>query len=361
MGKPKVSVIIPVYNTEKYLTECLDSVLNQTFKDMEIICIDDGSQDNSFEILKKYSQKDSRIKCLNQTHKGGGAARNFGLDVAQGDYLAFLDSDDFYNLDYIEKMYSKAINTNADIVICGANSYDNNTGVYKKKLQALVEENLPNKDVFDYHDMEKYIFTSFHNWNWNKIFRKQFVNGNNIRFQELYRTNDLLFTCKALVLADRITTINEGLVNYRQNIFSCQSSNYLYPLDFYKAFKALREFLLKKNIYNELEESYVNWLLSGILYNIRTQNNSKNKDLIIKTILKDRKILALTDDNVRLIGNKKYQKFRIVIQDYYERKFKFLILLKRFCQGIFSITNKNNHKVITIVGIKIKIKIKENK
>ena len=361
MGKPKVSVIIPVYNSEKYLTECLDSALNQTFKDIEIICIDDGSEDTSSMILKDYSQKDLRVKYYNQNHKGGGAARNLALDVAQGEYLAFLDSDDFYNIDYIEKMYSKAINTNSDIVVCGACSYDNNEGVYSKMPCALVEENLPNKDVFNYHDMPKFIFTSFHNWNWNKLFRKKFIDDNNIRFQEIYRTNDLLFTCKALVLADRITTIKKFLVNYRVNILSCQSSNYLYPIDFYKAFKVLREFLLEKNIYSELEESYLNWLLDGILYNFKTQKDIKNRDLILKTVLKDRKKLSLNDKNVCLIGNEKYKELKIIIQDYNERKFRNFYILKRFCQRIFSITNKDNHKVIAILGIKIKIKLKRSR
>ena len=360
MGVPKVSVIIPVYNTEKYLSECLDSVLNQTFKDIEVICIDDGSEDGSLEILKVYSKKDSRVKYLNQNHKGGGAARNLALDVAQGAYLAFLDSDDFYNMDYIEKMYSKAINTNADIVICGACSYDNKEHIYQEMPWALVEENLPNKDVFNYHDMTKFIFNSFQNWNWNKLFRKQFIDDNNIRFQEIYRTNDLLFTCKALVLADRITTIKEFLVNYRINILSCQSSNYLYPIDFYKAFKALRDFLIEKNMYNELEESYLDWLLSGVLYNVRTQKNFQDKDLIIKTILNDREILALYDENVCLIGNKKYREFNILIHDYYGRKFRIIYILKQFCQRIFSITNINNYKVITILGIKFKTKLKRS-
>ena len=114
----KVSVIIPVYNVEQYLNQCLDSVINQTLKDIEIICVDDGSTDNSFKMLEEYAQKDNRIKVIHQKNKGAAAARNEGLYIAQGKYLSFLDSDDFFEIDMLEQMYNCAEKYNTDIVVC---------------------------------------------------------------------------------------------------------------------------------------------------------------------------------------------------------------------------------------------------
>ena len=114
---PKVSVIIPVYKTEDYLRKCLDSVCNQTLKDIEIICINDCSPDGCLEILKEYASKDERIKIIDfKENKGAACARNAGIDAAQGEYLGFVDSDDFIDLDFYEKLYIKAKETNAQIV-----------------------------------------------------------------------------------------------------------------------------------------------------------------------------------------------------------------------------------------------------
>ena len=113
----KVSIIVPVYNVELYLRECLDSIINQTLKDIEIICVDDCSTDNSYIILDEYSKKDSRIKLLkHNVNKGLGPARNTGINVAQGEYIGFIDSDDYISLDYFENLYNTAKKYNSDIV-----------------------------------------------------------------------------------------------------------------------------------------------------------------------------------------------------------------------------------------------------
>ena len=113
----KVSVIIPVYNTEKFLRKCLDSVCNQTLQDIEIICINDCSTDGSLEILREYAGKDNRIKLIELLENCGAAkARNIGIDIAEGEYLGFVDSDDFIDLDFYKKLYGKAKETDADAV-----------------------------------------------------------------------------------------------------------------------------------------------------------------------------------------------------------------------------------------------------
>lgn len=124
----KVSVIIPVYNSEIYLKECLDSVVNQTLQNIEIICIDDGSTDASMDILHEYARKDERFKILEQKHLGGGAARNLGLKEAAGEYFSFLDSDDYFELDMLEKIYLRCSEKKADIGVFGVMCYHQATG-----------------------------------------------------------------------------------------------------------------------------------------------------------------------------------------------------------------------------------------
>ena len=124
---PKISIIIPVYNAEKYLYECLDSLVNQTMKNTEIICIDDGSTDNSYEILCEYATKDNRFIILQQENKGAGAARNKGMEIAKGEFLAFLDADDFFEHDMLEITLNKIEKTQADFVIFNSNQFDDKT------------------------------------------------------------------------------------------------------------------------------------------------------------------------------------------------------------------------------------------
>ena len=113
----KVSVILPVYNVSDYLRQCMDSIVGQTLKDIEIICVDDGSTDDSLAILKEYEAKDQRVKVIQQANAGAGAARNKGLEIATGEYLSFLDSDDFFEPDMLEKAWSKAHETRAQVVV----------------------------------------------------------------------------------------------------------------------------------------------------------------------------------------------------------------------------------------------------
>ena len=196
----KISIIIPVYNAERFLEESLKSILNQTLSEIEIICVDDGSKDHSAEIIKKFQLMDDRVKLLTQENKGGGAARNRGMREAIGEYLLFLDADDFFESDMCFQSYPKALEKNADIVIFKANQYDTKQKMYFP-LECACRSQYFEKDVFCYKDNPDRIFNSFHNYTWNKLFSHEFINKHNLKFQELHRTNDLLFTCSALVFA----------------------------------------------------------------------------------------------------------------------------------------------------------------
>lgn len=282
----KVSVIIPVYNAEKYLEECLNSLCSQTEQNIEIICVDDGSADGSVEILNRFVKEDSRIRIIKGNHAGGGAARNTGLKEAKGEYVAFVDADDFVDADYIEKLYVRSVETNADITICSVRFLYQATGAVREVDAGLRMENLPSKEVFSYKDMKKYIFNTFHNWVWNKLFKRTFLEKHNIEFQEILRTNDLLFTCKSLMEAERISTISQSLITYRidEEGNNCQNTNEVQLYGFYEAFKALKDYLVGKNVYEDVKQSFVNHALDGCIANLNVAEFSENHKVLFERL-----------------------------------------------------------------------------
>ena len=210
MNSPKISVIIPVYNTEKYLRQCLDSVVNQTLKDIEIICINDGSTDNSLEILNEYASSDNRIKLISITdNKGVSFARNFGIRVSKGRYIGFVDSDDWIDLNFYENLYLTAEKENSDII--AASTIVN----VKRNKKSSWNWSKGNKD-------EKERRLLFISYSWFKIYRRDFLIDNNISFQEVKIFSDVSFTFISSMLAKNITICQKGHYFYRnERISSC--------------------------------------------------------------------------------------------------------------------------------------------
>lgn len=274
-NKIKVSVIIPVYNAQKYLQECLDSIIYQTLKDIEIICVEDGSKDNSLDILKRYADKDDRITILQQENQGPGVARKNGLAIAKGEYLSFLDADDFFDLKLLEKSYNKAISTDADVTICKTNSFNDQTKQFSLYVSGakngIREENLPDNDVFSCDDMADNIFNTFGHEMWNKLFKTSFIKSNNIGFPSMFCGEDKFFTCLSLACAEKITVLDEVLVYYRVGINSISTKLDKIPLDLLYADVELMFNLKKRNVYDKLDKSIVKSVLSSALYNLNAQ------------------------------------------------------------------------------------------
>lgn len=276
-----VSVIVPVYNTEKYLEQCLNSILGQTLQEIEVICIDDGSSDGSVNIIEKMRAEDARLQLLTQKNAGGGAARNLGIRHAKGKYLMFLDSDDFFHPQLLEKMVQRCEETEAQICICKARCYHEDLEFDTAEPAAMREELMPEKEVFCWKDMPDTIFNAFHNWPWNKIFLRTFVTGKNLNFQEIRRTNDLFFTCRALMEAEKITALREELIWYRVGISgSCQTTNREAPLDFFQAFSALKNYLENRGAFGQVEKSFVNHALNGCIANLNSQENDRAQEAL---------------------------------------------------------------------------------
>ena len=210
----KISVIIPTYNVEEYIEDCLNSIINQTFKDMEIICINDGSQDNTLKILKEYETKDSRIKVIDQKNKGAGSARNAGLNIAKGEYILFIDADDFIELNTLTELYGLAKEKNTDLIIFKSKNFINNPNEpFEEKYNEMeqIPSSFKNK-VFSFKDLLK-DFSRIDVTIWTKFFKHDLIE--NVRFDEDVIFEDNLFTIDYIFNAHRIYFYDKQLHHRR--------------------------------------------------------------------------------------------------------------------------------------------------
>lgn len=212
---PIASVVVPTYNAEQYLEACLDSIINQTLQEIEIICIDDGSTDNTLNILKKYASIDERIHIYQQQNLGAGAARNLGIKKANGTYLYFADADDYCDKFLLEKSVTKAENKNADIVVFDYYRFNDVTKdrcYYNGLNRSILDKP---EDCFSYQDYPDYICEIINPTPWNKLISREFINKNQIYFMPLSTTNDITFATIAAIKASKIAYIPEPLYYYR--------------------------------------------------------------------------------------------------------------------------------------------------
>ncbi|MBR1601006.1 MAG: glycosyltransferase, partial [Alphaproteobacteria bacterium] len=299
---PKVSVIIPVYNVEPYLRECLDSVINQTLKEIEIICVDDGSTDNSLEILKEYAAKDKRITVITQKNLYAGVARNAGLAVAKGEYLSFLDSDDFFELTLFEETYDIAKKEQSQIVFYQYTNYDNDLqqcdgnprGINKR----ITNENYTSVNTYS---MKDNLFTLCNPMPWNKLVSHKLVVEENLHYQTLKASNDVCFSLNVIACAEKITLYYKSLVYYRHNRRdSLKNTRDNAPLNFYEAYKGIYNTLSSKGLYEKYKKTFLTSLTSSCLWTLKNTDEKHNfvKDFIKNTIIPE---FSLLKDNERFL------------------------------------------------------------
>lgn len=267
----KVSVIIPVYNAEEYLEQCVGSVMNQTLQDIEILCVDDGSPDNSLEVLKRLQAKDDRIRIISQPNGGAGAARNNGLRHATGEYLSFLDADDFFEPNMLEEAVAAADQYRADFVVFNSDQYHMDKEKFVEVPWVLRTADIPPYMPFSYRQLTDNVFKTFVGWAWDKLYRRSFVMEHDIWYQEQRTTNDMLFVFTALVTAKRIAIVNKVLAHQRRGGGASLSVTREKSWHcFYDALTALRRRLEAEDIFWELEKDYINYALHFCLWNLNT-------------------------------------------------------------------------------------------
>lgn len=258
---PKVSIVVPVYNSARFLPQCLDSLINQTYQNIEVLCVNDGSTDHSLEILKEYAARDARIQVFTKENEGKGAAsaRNMGFDHAEGKYIQFLDSDDFFEPDMVESCVKKMERTEAEVVIFRANRYDDRKGCVTMPYISIQLQYAPEQEVFTYKDCPDHIFDLGNNIAWNKMYRVDFLQKYGLRFEAIPISDDQYVPCLALVLAERLTVIDKAFVNYRFNIGSSQvDSHHKHPSSAYAATYSIIKKMREYGVYETVKKSYLN-------------------------------------------------------------------------------------------------------
>ena len=267
----QVSVITPVYNAEKYLIPCIESLLSQTFQSFEAIFVDDGSKDASLSILQKYAAMDERIKIFTQPNQFAGMARNNGIDHATGKYITFLDSDDLMVPEALEQFFHRAEQTQADVVISAAWHFCEDIHERSNAGWCLRSDFLPLSPVFDVTICAKHIFQISAGAPWGKFYKRDFLNRNNIRFPSLPRSEDVLFVYWAIVLAQKISTISTPTILYRngngtESLEGGKDRSPLAPVD---GTMLLYEKLNELGIYPLVRQSFLNNAAVRIAYNMK--------------------------------------------------------------------------------------------
>ena len=208
--KALISVIIPVYNVENYLSRCLDSVLNQTYKNLEIILVDDGSTDSSSLICDEYAEKDGRVKVIHKANEGAAMARNTGLDTATGEYISFVDSDDLINKEMIEKLYAGITENNCDIAVCGYWLYFENKEIdYEKTSRNITEKIFLNNETIDVFGWSDYVAS---NSVWSKLVKAELFDG--VSFPKFRTAEDLYVTFKLFHKAKKVYATDDKMYYY---------------------------------------------------------------------------------------------------------------------------------------------------
>lgn len=269
--KPELSIILTVYNKEKYLAATMDSILNQTFNDFELIIVDDGSRDGSVGIINQYAKDDQRIKLFVQANKGPGSARNTGLKNAAGKYVIILDADDTVYPEFCGLLLENIKRHDADFCVCESESLNELTGDVTKINYALNWYMLPPKPCFSPEEIKGNIFRAFCGWAWDKIYKKSFLDQAHIVFPDVSFSEDLVFVLAAVAKARKVSVINKILIRHRHFVTaSVSNTRDDHPLDFIDALEFLCDFLKSNGIYEKFKKDFLSYALHHYNWNITT-------------------------------------------------------------------------------------------
>ena len=298
-SKLKISVILPVYNTEKYLPQCLDSVLNQTLKEIELICIDDGSTDNSLNILESYAEKDNRIQVLTQSNKGQGAARNRAIELARGEYVYFMDSDDFLDLNTLEETYNCCEEKYLDFVMFQLINYDDVTKVYSEidyyNMDFITE--MVGDKVFNYNDLSsKTISVAVSPC--NKLFNRKFLSRIDARFPEGLKFEDNVFFFKVFLAAKRVYFIRKHYYKRRRREGSTTASHYEKYSDTIQVADKVIDVFKSYDLFDIFEERLYNFKIHSIFHWFEKVEDEYREDFFYKI----KENFKLIEDDEKLLN-----------------------------------------------------------
>ncbi len=302
--KMKVSIIIPVYNPGKLLEKCLESAIHQTLEDIEIICINDGSTDDSIDILNKYQSQDTRIKVFNQENTGAGHARNVALEKANGEYIIFLDADDWIEKDMCETLYNQAQKLDCDMILFDVLRHLKNN-VTKTLVHFPNFDENPNEFTFDYEYARNKVFNGIFGVIWCKFYRKSFIDENNIRFKNHKMFNDVEFHIKTMLLAESIGYCPKIFYHYvrigqdtLQESFSSSES----VMCFYDVMKGIERILNDLNMMGNFRMEYLDYAC----YYFKTKLNqidNKHQEAFFEKVKSFLETLKATPEELKKLHN----------------------------------------------------------
>ncbi|MBE7706664.1 MAG: glycosyltransferase family 2 protein [Cyanobacteria bacterium SIG30] len=350
----KISIIIPIFNAEKYLKECLDSIVGQSLKDIEIICIDDCSTDNSYTILQEYAQKDERIKILKQeNNQGPGAARNRAIDVAKGKNIMFIDADDFFEQDALANAYNQISKNNDDMVYFDLQYYDETSKEVTRHNLTNIFRKYFNGQSFHLYDIpEPFVQAGYSVY---KIYKTEFLKKNNIKFPDERFAEDSVFYIQCIANSDKVSVLDKSMYNYRKlnnsattisatknwmNICTIGEKN----LNIMQNSKQAEKYLPKYLIYriNQLLYWYEYW----------SQIKDFDKKAYYQKMHKELKILDKKYSKI-ISANKKYIYDWANYKCFSKQEWN-CYLVTKFAQKLFLVKKIDNCIKINILGIKIK-------
>lgn len=279
MNKCKLSIIVPVYGVEKYIDKCLDNLVKQSLKEIEIIVVNDGTKDNSQKIIDKYVKKyPDKIKSYIKENGGQGSARNYGLKKTTGEYIGYVDSDDFVEKDMYKKLYNKAKENNYDIVVCG--NYNVSEDYQNKNIDAFIN---------NYNtDLENIFFGKMAVW--NKIYKRDILIKNKLEFKEKVWYEDLAFTLKAIMNSNTFAFIDEPLYDYLiREGSTMNNSNVQRNLEILDAFNDILSYIQhnkKEEYFNKIEFLAIDHIYISAIVRVLKADSDKNikKETIEKLI-----------------------------------------------------------------------------
>lgn len=339
---PKFSIIVPVYNVEQYIDECLNSILNQTLQDFEVICINDGSSDNSLEILNSFAKNDKRFIVISQENQGQGVARNNALKIANGEYIVFVDPDDWIEKNMLEEIYKTFKTTNTNVIEFNYKKY-NETSKNDKAISLAqhIKKNhsykLKSNGSYNIKNLKKMLLYKIRLYPWVRAYSNSFLKNIGAIFSPTKRGEDQLFAFIVLFNAEKIQYLDKILYTYRIRKGSAINSVSTKSMGVFKNCKLLKDYMINHNFYNEYEQSFKKYRLHILSHNYNFID-SENKE---KYISMCKEILNKEEFTVMMKTTK--------------RNYSFL-------EKIFSIKNENKlgtkYKVIRILGMKFIIKNK---
>lgn len=311
---PKVSVIVPIYNVEKYLEKCINSLLSQTLEDIQIILVNDGSKDNSGNIAKEYEKNNKdRVIYVEKENGGLSDARNYGLKYATGDFIAFLDSDDYIEKNAYEEMYNKAIEENADYVECDF--------IWEFHNKIRVDKQYPYKNKKEMLSFVRVVA-------WNKLIKRQLITDNNLEFPKGLRYEDVEFTYKLIPFINKFAYVDKPFIHYVQREGSIANVQNERTAEIFTVLDNVIEFYKKNNIYeeyrDELEYNYARYLLCSSL-----KRMCKIKDKTIREKL-------LTESWERLNSNFPNWKENVILKTVNIGKNKYMRTVNKSTYKIYS-------------------------